>query len=71
MVFVAANCHDLFPWLFGPCRCSCGIEEEGERRRQGALTVGFGSMWVKQHFSVFECVVDKKHKMIVSNPLSQ
>jgi hypothetical protein len=60
MVFLAANYQDLFPWLFGPCRCSCGIEEERERRRQGALTGGSGSTWVKQHFSVFECVVDKK-----------
>jgi hypothetical protein len=48
-----------------------GIEEESERRRQGGLTGGSGSMWVKQHFSVFECVVDKKHKIIVSNPLIQ
>jgi hypothetical protein len=60
IVILAANCQDLFPYLFGPCRCSCGIEEERERRRQGALTGGSDSMWVKQHFSVFECVVDKK-----------
>jgi hypothetical protein len=60
MVFLADSYQDLFPWLFGPCRCGCGIEVERERRREGALKGGSDSMWVKQHFSVFECVLDKK-----------
>jgi hypothetical protein len=52
----------LFPWLFGPCRCSCAIENEREKTREEALTGGSGSMLVKQHFFVFDCVVDKKQK---------
>jgi hypothetical protein len=71
MEFLATSCQNLFPWLFSPCRCSYGIEKEREMRREEALTGGSGSMWVKQHFFVFDCVVRKKRKIIVSNPLSQ